>query len=143
MSDKQSIDAIQLRRAGLRPTYQRLALVKFLRESGLAHFTAAEAFRRAREMGARLSQATVYNTLNDLVKARILQRVDLRDKAWFCARPAQHHHFFDTSTGRLFDIPDPQPAVIDLPAPPIGFEIEGIDLVIRLRRTDDSVGNNS
>src|SRR4029077_14657752 len=53
----------RLRRVGLRPTRQRLALVKLLFEQGDRHITAEQLHEEAQGAGVRISLATVYNSL--------------------------------------------------------------------------------
>ncbi|MBY0430806.1 MAG: transcriptional repressor [Rhodospirillales bacterium] len=122
-----------MRLAGIRPTPQRLALVRLLETLGPAHVTADEVFRLAGERGIRLSLGTVYNTLRDFAGVGLLRRIDLGERNFFCTDPKPHHHYLDETTGRLSAIPDPQPMLLPLPAPPPGTEIAGIEVVVRLR----------
>jgi Fe2+ or Zn2+ uptake regulation protein len=53
-----------------------------------------------------LSRATVYNTLNSLVGAGVIQEVVTEaGKTRYDANISDHHHFVDRKTGRIFDIP--------------------------------------
>lgn len=122
-----------LRAAGLRPTRQRVMLLELLRGLEAGNFAADHLVRRAAEMGARLSQATVYNILNQFAKAGLVRRVDLGERAWFSTGNDGHHHFLDVATGRLSDIPGVQPVVQNLPPPPEGYDVEGVDVLIRIR----------
>lgn len=99
----------------------------------MVHVTADEAFKMASDRRLRLPFATIYNTLNIFAKAGLVRRLDHGEKTCFCTNLAGHHHFLDLSTGRLTDIPDPQPAVIGLPGPPPGMEIEGVEVIVRLK----------
>src|SRR5713101_1106574 len=64
-----------LRAAHLRPTQQRLALVRLLFEQGDRHVTAEQLYGEAVEAAVRLSLATVYNTLHQFVEAGLLREV--------------------------------------------------------------------
>lgn len=122
-----------LRAAGLRPTRQRVMLLELLRGLEAGNFAADHLARRALEAGGRLSQATVYNILNQFAKAGLVRRVDLGERAWFSTGDDGHHHFLDVTTGRLSDIPGAQPVVQGLPLPPEGYEVEGVDILVRIR----------
>ena len=126
-------DTDQLRKAGIRPTGQRLAVMRTIREGGRRHL-APEAFHRElADAGVRMSLATVYNTLNHFADCGLLRRVGVGDRTWFCTNAVTHHHFFDEVTGRIEDIPGPQPVVTGLPLPPAGMEIADVEVVVRLR----------
>lgn len=122
-----------LRDAGLRPTRQRQGMVELLRGLGAENVSADEMHRLAAKVGLRLSLATTYNILNQFAKAGLIRRVDLGERTWFCTSPAGHHHFLDLSTGRLSDIGGRQPGLDHLPPPPPGFEVEGVDILVRIR----------
>lgn len=51
-----------LRRANLRPTCQRMGLVKLLYGNGNRHICAEQLYREAKNTGMNLSLATVYDT---------------------------------------------------------------------------------
>ena len=56
-----------LRAAHLRPTRQRVALVRLLFEQGDRHVTAEQLHGEAVEAAVRVSLATVYNTLHQFI----------------------------------------------------------------------------
>ncbi len=93
-----------LRRAGLRVTPARLAVLSALRARGgpASHAEIAEALP-----GARRDRATVYRNLLDLVKAGLARRRDLGDHVWRFEAAAplpggkEHPHFLCTSCGSL------------------------------------------
>ena len=123
----------RLRRAGLRPTRQRLALAGLLLRHGHRHVTAEALAREAAAAGIEVSLATVYNTLHQFTAAGLLREVALdSERAWFDTNTQPHHHFFDTARQRLTDIPAAAVAMGRLPPPPAGTRIEGVELVIRI-----------
>ncbi|KJS34357.1 MAG: hypothetical protein VR70_17895 [Rhodospirillaceae bacterium BRH_c57] len=124
-----------LRRAGIRLTRQRLAVVRLLRAAPSSHLTVDQAHALAQEMGLGLPLATLYNVLNDLSKRGIIRRIGFGERATYCSNQADHHHFLDPATGVLSDIPGRQPGVVDVPEAPEGTEIDGVDIIVRLRRT--------
>ena len=54
----------RLKGVGLRPTRQRLALLRLLQGGGDRHLTAEDLHEEARGAGIKVSLATVYNTLH-------------------------------------------------------------------------------
>ena len=65
----------RLRRIGLRPTRQRLALAKLLFEQGDRHVTAEQLHEEAAGAKVRVSLATVYNSLHQFTELGLLREV--------------------------------------------------------------------
>ena len=125
----------KLRRAGLRPTRQRVSLGWLLFGRGDRHMTAEMLFDEAVRARVPVSLATVYNTLHQLTEAGLLRQLAVDGaKAYFDTNPSEHHHFFLEDEGELIDLPLEGVRVGDLPAPPPGFEIAGIEVIVRLRK---------
>jgi Fur family iron response transcriptional regulator len=122
-----------LRSHGINPTSQRveIARVLFLR---CEHLSAEDVFALVNEGSARVSKATVYNTLG-LFAARGLIREVIADPArvFYDPNTAPHHHFYDISTGKLLDIPADDVQIHGLPALPEGMHMEGVDVIVRMR----------
>jgi Fur family iron response transcriptional regulator len=127
-------DCQRLVGAGMRPTRQRLSVMKAIRQGGRRHLVAESFHQELADCGLRLSLATVYNTLNHFAAAGLLRRVGFGDRTWYCTNTSEHHHFFDMGTGRLEDIPGEQPRVVGLPEPPPGMSIRGVEIIIRIQR---------
>ena len=124
----------RLKRAGLRPTRQRLALAKLLLENEHRHVTAEDLFHEAREQGVHVSLATIYNTLHQFTSAGLLREVVVdMGQSYFDTNTSHHHHFFDEATGRLSDIPEDHIEISRLPVPPSGQEIDRVEVIVRLR----------
>ena len=110
----------RLKAAGLRPTRQRLALVKLLFERGDRHVTAEQLHGEALESDIRVSLATVYNTLHQFTRAGLLREVVVEaGRSYFDTNTSDHHHFFIADSGHLRDIPGEDVNVASLPEPPI------------------------
>lgn len=123
----------RLRAAGLRPTRQRLALLRLLSDQGPKHWTAENVQQQAKAARIRVSFATVYNTLNQFTAAGLLREVVVdAGRSYFDTNVSDHHHFFDEHTGALADIPGDQVRVSDLPQPPPGAQIARVDVIVRL-----------
>ncbi|MCC6887349.1 MAG: transcriptional repressor [Hyphomicrobiales bacterium] len=124
-----------LRRVGLRPTRQRMALGWILFAKGGRHITAEGLYEEATQAKVAVSLATVYNTLHQFTDAGLLRQVAVEgSKAYFDTNATQHHHFFVEGEHDLIDIPTGDVVVGRTPAPPEGYEITRIDVVVRLRR---------
>ena len=125
----------RLRRAGLRPTRQRLALARLLLDGGDRHVTAEQLHAEALARAIPVSLATVYNTLHQFTAAGLLREVVVEPgRSYFDTNTQDHHHFFCESTGHLQDIPGELVMVGELPEPPEGAEIQRVDVIIRIRR---------
>ena len=127
-----------LRRAGLRPTRQRLALGELLFGGGDRHVTAELLHAEALASGEQVSLATVYNTLHQFKRAGLLRELAIDgSKAYFDTNTSNHNHFFVEAEGRLLDIAGDSIRVDGLPEPPEGMRISHIDVVVRLVGDDE------
>ena len=119
---------------GIRPTGQRVRIAALLL-SAPQHLSAEQILDSLRASGARVSKATVYNTLNLFAERGLIRQLSVDgSRAWFDSNVDAHYHFHDTTTGALIDVPIPDVEFSRLPVPPDGTEVAGIDIVIRLRR---------
>ncbi len=95
-----------LRQANLRPTCQRMGLVKLLFGYGHRHVCAEELYKEAKRNGMNLSLATVYNTLNQFKESGLLREILTGgDKAYFDTNLQPHFHLFFERDGRVEDLP--------------------------------------
>jgi len=122
-----------LRAHDINPTSQRIEIAQAL-FSRCEHLSAEDVFALVNGETARVSKATVYNTLG-LFAARGLIREVIADPArvFYDPNTAPHHHFYDTSTGKLMDIPADTVQIHGLPALPDGMRMEGVDVIVRMR----------
>lgn len=124
----------KLRKAGLRPTRQRVALAQLLFAQGDRHLAAEELHEEAENAGVPVSLATVYNTLHQFTQAGMLRILSIEGaKTYFDTNISDHHHFFVEGENRVFDICDAPIRIVDLPEPPEGMEICNVDVVVRIR----------
>ena len=124
-----------LRKAGLRPTRQRVGLSFLLFHTGARHVTADQLHGEADAAGLRVSLATVYNTLHQLCDAGLLSEVVVEPgRSYFDTNIAGHHHFFNLDTGELADIPSDSVTLSALPVPPVGTSIEQVSIIVRVRQ---------
>lgn len=125
-----------LARGGLRPTRQRLALAGLLVGDGHdRHVTAEGLFAAAAQSGARVSLATVYNTLRAFCSAGLLNEVVVDGaRSYFDTRMDDHPHFYWEDSHQLTDAPAEALEIARLPDAPAGMTIARVDVVIRLKR---------
>jgi Fur family transcriptional regulator, iron response regulator len=122
-----------LRKAGLRPTRQRLALGALLFEGEDRHVSAELLHVEATAVGHHVSLATVYNTLHQFKRAGLLRELAINGaKAYFDTNTSNHNHFFIEEEGEPRDIPGHAIRVDGVPEPPEGMSITHIDVVVRL-----------
>ncbi|MDD3731494.1 MAG: transcriptional repressor [candidate division Zixibacteria bacterium] len=94
-----------LRRYDIQPTPQRIAVVEYVLKSK-THPSADDVLSHARKKCPTVSRATVYNTLNLLVEKGLLGMQTIKEGAViFDSNIKKHHHFVDSDTGDIYDIP--------------------------------------
>jgi Fur family transcriptional regulator, iron response regulator len=124
----------RLRKCGLRPTRQRVALAGLLYAKGDRHLTAEELHEEALSAQVPVSLATVYNTLHQFTEAGMLRVLAIESaKTYFDTNVSDHHHFFVEGRNEVLDIPISNIEISNLPKAPEGMEISHVDVVIRLR----------
>jgi Fur family ferric uptake transcriptional regulator len=98
--------ALEARRAGCRPTAQRLLVLQALGEGD--HVCADEILAHARERYPSITPSTVYRTLDALVSAGIARRTDLgSERLYFeVAREHRHHHAVCEGCGAVAHLHD-------------------------------------
>lgn len=129
----------RLRRAGLRPTRQRLALANLLFGGGDRHVTAEELHAEALTARLPVSLATVYNTLNQFTEAGLLREVAIEgQRTYFDTNTSNHFHFFIEDERRLVDIAGDGLRVTGVPEVPEGTRVGRIDVIVRLERAGKS-----
>ena len=125
----------RLRRAGLRPTRQRVSLGWLLFARGDRHVSAEMLFEEAMKARVPVSLATVYNTLHQFTLAGLLRELSIEGaKTYFDTDNSEHHHFLVEGENTVMDIPAAEIEVTTLPQPPEGYEIARVEVVVRLRK---------
>ncbi len=127
----------KLEQSGLRATRQRELIFGVLQEQR-DHPTADEVFVRAKAEMPSISLATVYNCLETLAQCNLVKQVNFdRGPTRYCPNLAEHAHFHDVRTGKVFDVELDHRAVEKLRAAlPAGFEASSIDITFRGRTTE-------
>ena len=136
MKTPSTIAADKLKLAGVRSTKQRLEICEHLFAGGNRHVSAEHLWGEVRAAGSTVSLATIYNTLNELRDAGLLiaSRGDNKLTV-FDTNVLPHHHAVDIESGEIYDLPA-DCVSLNEGSLPEGFQIEGVQLVVRVRRGD-------
>lgn len=122
-----------LRANGISPTRQRVEIARLMLASA-CHLSAEQVIDRLGLVSGPVSRATVYNTLGLFTRRGLLREVVVdRTRAFFDSNVRPHHHVYDVSTGTLSDVADEEIGFSRLPSLPAGVEVEGVDVVVRVR----------
>ena len=98
----------KLRKLGLMPTIQRLAVLDYL-ERNKVHPTADEVYRGVKDGFPTLSKATVYNVLDALKRAGAIRELTIaRQAARYDIVTTPHPHFMCRVCGRVYDVDLPR-----------------------------------
>ena len=122
--------------AGVQASAQRLTIGEYVLFTE-DHPSADEVIERLEKKAARgalmakISRATVYNTLNLFVEKGLLRELIIEEgHVVFDPRMDPHHHFLDTESGEIVDVP--------FDAVPIGplshldeFKVDEVQIVLR------------
>jgi Fur family peroxide stress response transcriptional regulator len=128
-----------LKRAGLKLTPQRMAIVRLFAEDD-SHPTAQDMFERLRPSFPSMSFATVYNTLDTLARAGLAGIVRLPgkrgDAARFDPNTSPHHHAVCDGCGAVLDIAagtlSPTPSAVNkLRRVVPGFSVRAVERIYR------------
>ena len=125
----------RLRTSGLRPTKQRLAICKLLfNRKKTFHFTVEKLKKIAeRESKAKISVATLYNTVQAFKEKGYLKEIAIKgNKTFFDTNIKHHHHFYDEDMSQLVDIEDKNISVNYLPKTPSGKKIKSVEVLVKI-----------
>ena len=132
LADRQRIANV-LTTHGVHPTAQRIRIAELLFARKL-HLTAEQVIGLLGRDGARVSKATVYNTLNLFADKGLLRALSVgRERGLFDSNTLPHHHFHVEGSGELIDVPPGAIEFARLPALPPGMESVAVEVVIRVR----------
>ena len=95
----------RLRSHGIQPSAQRMVVAEYVLSTE-DHPSADQVWARVKASLPMISRATVYNTLNLLVRRGLLKQLVLAEgKVVFDPHTAPHHHFIDETSGSIHDVP--------------------------------------
>ncbi len=92
-----------------RSTQPRLAIARNLIRLGKsgAVFSAEDLIKKLHRSNPRIGRATVYRSIEKLVRMRVVERIDFSDGTHFfrlCASEGHHHHLACTNCHRVLDL---------------------------------------
>lgn len=115
------------------------ALARLLFAEGNRHVTAEILQADAEFANINVSQATVYNTLQQFTEAGLMRRLASDGpRTWFDTNVTEHHHFYDEDKASIVDIPEGEVELARLPAVPDDVEIVRVEVVVKVRRRSAS-----
>lgn len=125
-----------LRAHDVTPTQQRVEIGRIL--FGCAqHVSAEQVLARLVDVDSNVSKATVYNTLGLFAAKGLIREVVVDpSRLFYDTNLEPHHHFFHVDSGRLEDVAADQVSIGHLPSLPEGTEIDGVEVIIRVRGRD-------
>jgi Fur family transcriptional regulator, peroxide stress response regulator len=93
----------QLKRTGIRPSFQRLKVLEYL-WTCQTHPTVEEIFTALTAEIPTLSKATIYNTLHTFIQAGLVREITIdADAQHYDLMLADHGHFKCLSCGKIFN----------------------------------------
>ncbi len=96
----------RLSRFGVKPTPQRVVILEYLMGTE-DHPTADQVMAAVEDkLPVKMSRATVYNTLNTLHEAGVIDEIAIEaGRVRYDANLEKHHHFVNKADGRIYDLP--------------------------------------
>ena len=123
----------KLSNIGLRPTKQRMVLIKLLFENPDRHISAEELYQEVRKEDRKISLATIYNTLKQFTKVGLLKELVVdQNKSIYCTNHDPHYHLYIEDEGKVVDIPQKN-IDLNIPSIPACLSLHNIDVVVRVR----------
>ena len=123
-----------LRSKSLKLTNQRLLVASYLFDGHNKHVTAEDLFKTLNKSKSKISLATVYNTLHEFYKNKLINRLSINsEKIYFDTNMSSHHHFYNKEDEMLVDVSN-NLRINGLPNPPKGKKIEKIEVLVHLKK---------
>ena len=131
----------KLSNIGLRPTKQRVVLIKLLFENPDRHISAEELFEEVRKENRKISLATIYNTLKQFTKIGLLKELVVdQNKSIYCTNHDPHYHLYIEDEGKVIDIPQ-ENIDLNIPSIPACLSLHNVDVVVRVRTLKEKFKN--
>ncbi len=118
---------------GVTPTEQRLEVGKVVLRQP-QHLSADEILAEVNREQARVSKATVYNTLKLFVERGLVREINVDPtRMIYDSTTRPHHHFYNSDSGRLYDIEPGAVEISAMPRLPDGTVEDSVEVIIRIR----------
>lgn len=126
---------------GILPTQQRIDIAYLLFQRA-QHLAAEQVLARVNSHYGHVSKATVYNTLGLFVRKGLVREVLIEPgRTFYDSNTRDHHHIYNVDTGELEDIPASSVSINADTSMLGNADIEGMDLVIRVRDRNTGSGD--
>lgn len=114
------------------PTRQRVEIAEFLFQRA-QHLSAEKILDGVTQAGARVSRATVYNTMGLFASKGVVREVLIeRERVFYDSNTEVHQHLYNVDTGALTDVYDAQVDLVLAPEIPEGLKIIDTEVVFRV-----------
>ena len=131
----------KLSNIGLRPTKQRMILIKLLFENPDRHISADELYEEVKKEDRKISLATIYNTLKQFTKMGLLKELVVdQNKSIYCTNHDPHYHLYIEDEGKVIDIPQKN-IDLNIPSIPACLSLHNVDVVVRVRTLKEKFNN--
>jgi len=131
----------KLSNIGLRPTKQRMILIKLLFENPDRHISADELYEEVKKEDRKISLATIYNTLKQFTKVGLLKELVVdQNKSIYCTNHDPHYHLYIEDEGKVIDIPQKN-IDLNIPSIPACLSLHNVDVVVRVRTLKEKFNN--
>lgn len=122
-----------LHEAGITPTCQRIKIGEML-FSRPQHVSAEQVLTAMRQGKDEVSKATIYNTLGLFAEHGLVREVIIDpSRVFYDSNLAKHHHLYHLDSGELEDVAAEQVGISKLPKLADDVQLDGVDVVIRVR----------
>jgi len=129
-------DAIhKLQDQGINPTQQRIVIAQLL-FARPQHISADQVLMSVQDSGTHVSKATVYNTLSLFAEKGLVKEVIVDpSRVFYDSNTDAHHHFYNMDSGELQDFAHSNMSIDAMPELPQGTQLDGVDVIIRVRNS--------
>ena len=125
----------KLRKSGLRPTKQRIAICEVLFNTDKTFHFSINDLTKIIESSAnqKISLATVYNTIHAFEKKGYLKEIVINSsQTYFDTNVSSHHHFFDEKEKKLIDLEDEDVHPIKIKKTIPGKKIKSVEVLVKI-----------
>ena len=131
----------KLSNIGLRPTKQRMILIKLLFKNPDRHISADQIYEEVKKEDRKISLATIYNALKQFTKLGLLKELVVdQNKSIYCTNHDPHYHLYIEDEGKVIDIPQKN-IDLNIPSIPACLSLHNVDVVVRVRTLKEKFKN--
>ncbi|AOL17022.1 transcriptional repressor [Sulfolobus sp. A20] len=117
-----------LRQRNLKVTPQRIAILKLIMKGG--HFSGEQIFQELKKTEPSISLSTVYNTLETLKNAGILNSFEANGITWFEINRKPHINVFCTNNSEIIDVDDLEINDLTVELNKKGLDVKNVSIVV-------------